>query len=254
MSILISGKIGTFVFFILVIALIAYLTLQGAGGRVYNLKRKLEAIEVIPEAIGRAVEMNKPVHYTPGSESTTGGRGTQTWMGIVIGGYVTRIAAKLGADIIWSVRAEHLPMATEIYREAFTMEGIIGVEPDVRYYGAFSIGCIETIASEDCAVNIMFGGFGSEGPQISEAAARLGCFQIGGSSNPPMVPIIVAACDYSLIGEENFAAGAILSENNIQLGGIVALDIIKAVFSGLIILGSLLISANITALVDLLNI
>ncbi len=254
MSILISGKITAFVLFTLIVIVIAYLSIQGDRGRKYNLKRKLEAIEAIPEAIGRAVELDRPIHYTPGSESTTGGRGTQTWMGIVIGGYVTKICAKLGAKITWSVRAEHLPMAREIYREAFVLEGQPGVEPDVRYYGAFAIGCIETIANDKSAVNILFGGFGSELPQIAEAAARLGCFQIGGSSNPPMVPLVVASCDYSLIGEENFAAGAILSENNVQLGGLVALDIIKVCFTSLIVLGSLLISANITALIDILKI
>lgn len=253
MSILVSGKVSAFVLFLFVCGTIIYLTLQGAKGKKFVLKRKLAAIEAIPEAIGRAVELNRPIHYTPGTESTTGGRGVQTWMGIVIGGYVTRICARLGAKVTWSVVAEHLPMAREIYREAFTLEGHPGIEPDVRYYGAFSVGCIETMAMDRSAVNILFGGFGSEFPQIAEAAARLGCFQIGGCSNPPMVPLVVAACDYSLIGEENFAAGAILSNNTVQLAGIVALDIVRILFVGLIVLGTLLMSAGVTTLVNILK-
>lgn len=253
MSLLIPGRIASLVFFLFSSITIIYITLQGAKGRKFELKRRLAAIDAIPETIGRAVELNKPVHYTPGCETTTGGRGVQTWMGIVIGGYVTRICARLGAKVTWSVREEHLPMSREIYKEAFRIEGFPGVEPDVRYYGAFSVGCIETMAKDGSAVNMIFGGFGSEFPQIAEAAARLGCFQIGGCSNPPMVPLVVAACDYFLIGEENFAAGAILSENDVQLAGIVALDIVKVLVVGLIALGTVLMSVRTTFLVDILK-
>jgi hypothetical protein len=254
MSMVFTGKISALVFFLIVSAVIIYYTILGERGRHYELKRTLAAIDAIPDAIGRALEMGRPVHYTPGQEEITGGRGTQTQMGIVIGGYVTRVAAKLGAEIIWSVVAEYLPISIEIVREAYIIEGHPEMLPDVRYYGALNIGAIETLAAENVAVSIMFGGFGSEFLQISEAASRLGIFQINGCSNPPIVPLVVASSDYCLMGEENFAAGAILSENAAQLGGIVALDIVKVGLGCLIVLGAVMMSVGVTTLVDILMI
>lgn len=258
MSILISGRIGALALLLLISGVIIYFTHQGARGRKFVLKRTLPALEAIPEAIGRAIEMGRPVHYTPGAEALAGSRGTHSQVAMIIGGYVTRLCAKMGSKITWSVSGDLLPIARDIYKNAYLVEQQPDVEVDVRFYpsgaGPFGTGCIETMAADKSAANMMFGGFGSELPIIAEGGFRVGAFQIGGCSNPTMTPFIVAACDYSMIGEENFAAAAILSENAVQLAGIVALDIWKVIIVGLIILGSLLNTVGVKTLIDLLKI
>ena len=257
MSVLIPGRIAAFALFLILSAIIIYLTQQGAKGKKFVLKRSLPALEAIPEAVGRAEELGRSVHYTPGYEWLSGSRGTHSQVGMIIGGYVTRMCARIGTRITWSVSGDLLPIAREIYRNAIISEQRPELEVDVRYHprgaGPFGTGCIETMASENAATNMMFGGFGSEFPIVAEGGFRVGAFQIGGCSNPTMTPLVVAACDYSMIGEENFAAAAILSENTIQLAGLVALDISKVIIVALIILGSLLSTAGIKTLIDLLS-
>jgi len=258
MSILIPGRISAFVLLLILSAIMMYLMYQGIKGRKFVLKRSLPALDAIPEAIGRAEEMGRPVHYTPGYEWLSGSRGTHSQIGMVIGSYVTRICAKLGTKITWSVSGDLLPIAREIYRNAFIAEQRPDEEIDVRYHprgaGPFGTGCIEVMTSEKSATNMMFGGFGSEFPIVAEGGFRAGAFQIGGCSNPTMTPLVVAACDYSMIGEENFAAAAILSEDSIQLAGIVALDILKVIIVSLVILGALLNTVGIKILINLLSI
>jgi len=255
---MISGRVSALALFLILIAIVMYLTYQGIKGKKFVLKRSLPAINAIPEAIGRAVEMGRPVHFTPGQEEIGGSRGTQTQMGLVIGSYVTRLCAKIGEKISWSVAGDIFPIAQEIYAQSFIAEGHLDAKVDVRFFprgaGPFGAGCIETMSTEKSATNIMFGGFGSEFPIMAEGGARVGAFQIGGCSNPTMTPLVVAACDYSAISEEVFVAGAILSENTVQLAGIVALDICKAIIVCLIILGSLLSTVGIKTLIEILKI
>ena len=54
------------------------------------------------------------------------------------------------------------------------------------------------------------------------------------------MPWFVSMCDFSLIGEEVYAAGAYLSKEPIELGSLVGQDYGKILTSGLIILGYLM--------------
>lgn len=257
MSVLISGRTMAFVLLISSIIIIMYMTNLVSKGKKYTVKKSFPALDAISEAIGRAVELGRPVHYTPGYEALSGSRGTHSQVGMIIGGYVTRLCIQMGAKLTWSVSGNLYPIAREIYRSALIAENLHDVEPDVRFHprgaGAFGTACIETMAQEDSATNLMFGGFGSEFPIVAEGGFRVGAFQIGGCSNPRMVPLVVAACDYSMIGEENFAASAMLSGDQEQLAGIISLDLLKVFIVSLILLGSLLRTTGIDVLTNILK-
>ena len=258
MALLFEGRIADLILFIIFNGVILFLIYQARGGKVFTLKKRLAGLDAIPEAVGRAVEMGRPVHFTPGGSGLTGGRGTHIQAGLVIGGHVASYCARLGAHLIMSLAAPaQIPLTEEIYRTAYTAEGQPDVNPDVRFYGRgdapFGAGCLGTIANENCAVNMIIGGSGSDFPIISEGAHRVGAFQIGGSANTWMIPLVVAGCDYTIIGEELFAAGAMLSEESIQLASIVASDYNKIIILALILLGSILSTAGISTILDFLK-
>jgi hypothetical protein len=64
--------------------------------------------------------------------------------------------------------------------------------------------------------------------------------QIAGTASPSQLPFFVTACDYTLIGEELFAASAYLSREAKLLGSIKGQDFGKVLFMGAIVLGVVL--------------
>jgi len=258
MALFFDGRIANMLLFIIFNGVILILTYQGISGKKFELKKTLAGLDAIPEAVGRAVEMGRPIHYTPGGNALYGVRGTHIQMGLVISGHVAQYCARLGGRLIVSLAApEQIPLAEEIYRSAYIAEGQPDVQPDVRFYAKgdapFGAGCIGTMATEKAAVSMIIGGSGSDFPMIAEGAYRLGAFQIGGSANVWMIPLVIACCEYTIIGEELFAAGAMLSGDDAQLAGIVASDYNKLFIVALILLGSLLVTAGIPTILDFLK-
>ena len=63
---------------------------------------------------------------------------------------------------------------------------------------------------------------------------------VAGTAEVDQLPFFVVACDYTLIGEELYAAGASLSGDPVQVGSIRGQDIAKAVFFVYIAVGVIL--------------
>ena len=61
---------------------------------------------------------------------------------------------------------------------------------------------------------------------------------------PAQLPFFVAACDYTLIGEELFAASAYLSGEPKQLGSIKGQDVAKMIAMAAIIVGVLSVTIS----------
>jgi hypothetical protein len=84
------------------------------------------------------------------------------------------------------------------------------------------------------------GSFFAESLLLAETGNSIGAIQVAGTAEPSQLPFFVAACDYTLIGEEFFAASAYLSGEPHQLGSLKGQDIGKAVGAALIVAGCLL--------------
>jgi len=74
---------------------------------------------------------------------------------------------------------------------------------------------------------------------LAETGNSIGAIQIAGTAEPAQLPFFVAACDYTLIGEEFFAASAYLSGDPDQLGSLQGQDLGKFVVGTLLVWGSL---------------
>ena len=76
---------------------------------------------------------------------------------------------------------------------------------------------------------------------------------IAGQADPTQLPFFVATCDYTLIGEEMYAASAYLSREPVLLGSMRGQDIAKALILVVGIAGIIAVSFGATWFVDLVR-
>ena len=79
------------------------------------------------------------------------------------------------------------------------------------------------------ATNFLIGSFFAESLILAETGQSTGAIQIAGTAELAQLPFFVTTCDYTLIGEELYAASAYLSREPLLLGTIKAQDTIKAI-------------------------
>ena len=90
---------------------------------------------------------------------------------------------------------------------------------------------------EKPATIFLLGSFYAESLILAETGNSIGAIQIAGTAQPSQLPFFVAACDYTLIGEELYAAGAYLSASRAQLGSLKGQDMGKAIILVLLLVG-----------------
>jgi hypothetical protein len=96
------------------------------------------------------------------------------------------------------------------------------------------------MAREKPATNFLIGMFYAESLILAETGAMTGAVQIAGTDAVAQLPFFITACDYTLIGEELYAASAYLSREPLLLGAIKGQDYSKVIIVALILLGTLL--------------
>jgi hypothetical protein len=88
---------------------------------------------------------------------------------------------------------------------------------------------------------------------FAEAASLVGALQIGGTANYHQLPFFVASCDYTLIGEEIFAAGTYLSREPSEVGALTAQEAGKVLSVVLIIVGCVMATFGSDAVTNFLS-
>ena len=86
------------------------------------------------------------------------------------------------------------------------------------------------------------GAFFAESLILAETGNSIGAIQIAGTAMPAQLPFFVAACDYTLIGEEFFAASAYLTGSPEELGSLKGQDIGKVIVAAGLIGGVAVLS------------
>ncbi len=239
-----EGLVFNFVSLLIVAGAIVVMIQRARGGLEIKL-RSIAGIDAIEEAVGRATEMGRIVHFSPGIAGLDGTTAAQTFAGLETLGYVAKLVARYGARMIVTIRQPTvLPLAEEVVRQAYMAEGAIEAydEDSVVYLSseqfAYSAGAMGIINREKAAANILLGGFWAESLMLVEAAFHAGAISICGTAMIAQVPFFVAASDYTLIGEELYAAGAICSGNPIRLGSIAGQDLGKLYAMILLVVGA----------------
>ena len=224
-----------------ILGLFAWVGIAGSkrGGKGLFLRR-IPGLEAIDEAVGRATEMGRPMLFSLGLEGLT----VTTFAGLAVLGYVARLAARYGARLLVPIcQPEVLPVAREVVREAYQAEGRLDAynPEDIRYLTSdqfgYASGVVGLMHREQVASNCFFGGFAAGSLLLAETGHHVGAMQVAGTPDMYQIPFFIAACDYTVIGEEFYAASAYLSREPVMLGSVVGQDWGKAVLFLLILLG-----------------
>jgi len=88
------------------------------------------------------------------------------------------------------------------------------------------------------------GAFYAESLILAETGNSVGAIQVAGTAMPTQLPFFVAACDFTLIGEEFFAASAYLSGEPQQLGSLKGQDFGKLIGGILLLAGCLIMTVS----------
>ena len=208
--------------------------------------RKIPGLDAVEEAVGRATEMGRPVLFIPGIDELDQ---IDTIAGISILGRVAQITAQYETPLMVPVRYPLvLAAGQEVVEQAYIHAGKKDLyDPDtVRYVAGEQFAFTATVNGymmrERPATNIYMGAFFAESLLLAETGNAAGSIQIAGTARPEQLPFFIAACDYTLMGEELFAASAYLSHEPIMMGGLKGQDFMKIIIVILIIVGVVLVS------------
>ena len=81
-----------------------------------------------------------------------------------------------------------------------------------------------------------------------------GSIQIAGTDEVAQIPFFVVACDYTLIGEELYAASAYLSREPLLLGSLKAQDLAKAAVLIIVAIGAVAVNFDWLAFKELFKV
>ena len=217
--------------------------------------RRIPGLEALDEALGRATEMGRSVLFIHGL------RGMSEIPTIASVNILSRVARRT-ADLDARLRVTNydpvvMSVSQETVKEAYLEAGRPDAfNPDDVFIAAtdqFSYAAaVQGIMLRDRpAAHIMMGGFFAESLLFAETGSTTGAIQIAGTDSYTQLPFFITTCDYTLMGEELYAASAYLSREPRLLGSLKGQDIGKAVFLAVLIVGVLLATADISFLSQL---
>ena len=216
--------------------------------------RKIAGLNAVDEAVGRATEMGKKILYIPGIMSIDE---IQTIASLAILGHVARLSAQYNADLeVPNKDPLTFASARETVKEAYLEAGRPDLfrEEMVNYvtYDQFAYTASVTgkMVREKPATNFLIGSFYAESLLLAETGQSVGAIQISGTAEVAQLPFFVVACDYTLIGEELYAASAYLSREPVLLGSIKGQDLTKLLLMLALGLGVILESFGVAFVKD----
>ncbi|NOX56164.1 MAG: hypothetical protein GXP27_17320 [Planctomycetes bacterium] len=206
--------------------------------------RKIAGLEAVDEAVGRATEMGRPILFIPGIQDMND---IQTIAGITILARVAQTAAEYDARVeVPTCRSLVMTAARETVQAAYLSAGRPDAynEDSIYYVTDEQFGYVAYLSGmmvrDKPAACFYMGAFFAESLILAETGNAIGAIQVAGTAMPAQLPFFVAACDYTLIGEEFFAASAYLSGDADQLGSLKGQDVGKLIVGALLLLGCLL--------------
>jgi len=206
--------------------------------------RKIAGLEAVDEAVGRATEMGRACLFVPGIQDMNS---VQTIAGMTILARVASTAAEYDASLeVPTSKSLVMTTARETVEAAFLSAGRPDAyNPDNIYYVTdeqfgYVAHLTGMMVREKPAACFYMGGFFAESLILAETGNAIGAIQVAGTAMPAQLPFFVAACDYTLIGEEFFAASAYLSGSPAELGSLKGQDVGKVIVAIVLIAGVVL--------------
>ncbi|SLM50138.1 conserved membrane protein of unknown function [Nitrospira japonica] len=211
--------------------------------------RRIAGLDAVDEAIGRSTELGKPILYLTGAHDMSD---PSTIAAAVILGRVAKKTAAYETELMVPHR-DPITMAVcqEITKQAYLEAGKPDLFKDDSNFFITSDQFSYTAAVDGImlrkkpAANFFMGSFFAESLLLTETGASTGAIQIAGTDSDHQLPFFVTTCDYTLIGEELYAASAYLSKEPIQIGTLRGQDIGKAVILSAIAIGTVVATIGV---------
>ncbi len=219
--------------------------------------RPLAGVKAIEDAVGRATEMGKPCIYSPGISviediATLASISIISKVSQIIAEYQSRLIVPNADQIVYSVIDEVVKGA---YLKAGRPDAYKG--EDVYFLTnrqfAYASAMSGLMAREKPAANFFLGWFMAESLILAESGAMTGAIQIAGTDSISQIPFFIVACDYTLIGEELYAAGAVMGNDAQLLGGLKGQDYVKLIAMAMLAVLFLLKIAGVSGLDKILT-
>ena len=236
------NRVVMFISIVLIGATLLYNIRMAERGEEFYL-RPIPGLKAVEEAVGRSTEMGKPVLYVPGIMDMDQ---VETVAGVIVLGHVAKMTARYETSLNVPVsRAIVMKAARETCRDSYMLEGRPDMFHDdmVHYLTddqfAYAAGVNGIMVRDKPAACLYMGKFYAESLILAETGNSIGAIQIAGTASQAQIPFFVTACDYTLIGEEFFAASAYLSQKPELIGGVRGQDMVKVGVITIIILATL---------------
>ena len=238
-----NALIGTILFTLIVVYFIG-----GAKKGRHLFIRRIAGLAAVEEAVGRATEMGKPILFCPGMDGVTS---ISTIAALNILGQVAKKAAEYDTPLVVPNRDPIVyTVAEAIVKEAYTEIG----RPDAYNQDSvfyltdnqmgYTSGVNGIMARDRPATNFFMGYFYAESLVLAETGAATGAIQIAGTDSITQLPFFITACDYTLMGEELYAASAYLGQHPMLIGTLKAQDWSKALVGLLMVIGTAMALLN----------
>lgn len=245
------AKLNNFVFMIAFSATVLF-WIHRARRNPHIFLRRIPGLDAVEEAVGRATEMGRPILYLTGS-GELGGSGDpsnlSTIAATVILGEVAKRTASYGAALQVPHRAAIvMAICQEVVKEAYLAAGRPDAyKEDMNFFitadqFAYTAAVDGIMLRERPAANFFMGYYYAESLLLAETGAATGAIQIAGTDAEHQLPFFIAACDYTLIGEELYAASAYLSREPALVGPLRGQDIGKGFLLAAMVLGTALVT------------
>jgi hypothetical protein len=235
-----TNKINTLVATVVFVGLILFFIREARKGRNLFIRR-IAGLDAIDEAVGRCTEMGKPTLYIPGV-STISDVATIASLNI-LGQVAKRIANYQSRILVPNRDPIVFPVTQDIVRTAFIEAGYPHNYRDEDVYFvtndqfAYAAAVCGSMVREKPGATLLLGMFFAESLILAETGSSVGAIQIAGTDAVSQLPFFVTACDYTIIGEELYAASAYISRDPSLLGSLKGQDAYKLLVIILIVLG-----------------
>ena len=208
--------------------------------------RRIAGLDAIDEAIGRATEMGKPIFYVPGI-------GSMGSISTIASAFILGEVSKKVAQYDSQIKVPHYdPIVMTVCKEVVKQSYLEAGRPDSyredinQFVSAdqfsYAASVDGMISREKPAACFYMGYFMAESLLLAEVGATSGAIQIAGTDVEHQLPFFFTACDYTLIGEELYAAGAYLSKEPMLLSALKVQDFGKLVVMVSVFFGMILVS------------
>jgi hypothetical protein len=243
--------------FVLAFTGILLASINAARRNPHMYLRRIAGLDAVEEAIGRSTEMGRPILYLTGSGGMSD---VSTIAATVILGEV----AKKVAHYDTTLKVPHrdpivMAVCQEVVKEAYTEAGRPDAyREDSNFFitddqFSYTAAVDGIMLREKPAANFFMGSYFAESLLLTETGASTGAIQIAGTDSDHQLPFFVTTCDYTLIGEELYAASAYLSREPVLVGTLRGQDLGKAIIMAALLLGTALATLGVVLQSDAVN-